>query len=506
MSRARRSSTPTARRHFEAWLLETHCTVIAASAQMESMARGLSILGDRQEEVRGILRTHKAFPQFQHNTVLLAQNGPRDHRGIASEAMRWFGKEVAECRTHLDLLREELRWISGRPEIAGTGLAVIKGFNNARFYVDPAPRWSRDLDLYVPHWDAACALLEILRERGYGFDENECPWFKAEPERGRAEYGQIFLVRRRGDLYSRVDIHFGTYSAGFGEYIKPPLTNFYEPAGPDLSYQALNPTGSLLVMFAHALSDGYVAVKDINDAASIALTRSDIDFDLLSEELHRHALRPQARVLAGLLARYRNERIAEFAAELRRIGGPRRPSLWRAHDRNWQRRAAVNAGHAFRGALRSRRGLLDALRRAVQCAVFYNRRLAVRVGNRSLVERVLLQLMARADLEHWRLCPDACPTAIHTGHAALADIPPSPPRGGDAGSRMLGSLRPTATKGVTIGPADLGGQLMTIGKDVFLCSWDQVVAKERVALAKRVAAERASDGDTTTSAGTRADV
>ncbi|MYU48207.1 hypothetical protein GTV15_17555, partial [Streptomyces sp. SID7803] len=137
---------------------------------------------------------------------------------------------------------------------------------------------------------------------------------------GRAEYGQLFLVRESGGRFSRVDIHFGTYSVGAGGYLDLPLTDFYEPVAQGLGYQGVNPTGTLLIMFAHALSDGYVSVKDVNDTVSLALTRTDVDFGRLGREIRRHSLEPQARVLADQLSRlYRDERITGgLARELRR--------------------------------------------------------------------------------------------------------------------------------------------------------------------------------------------
>ncbi|MGQ4475519.1 nucleotidyltransferase family protein, partial [Streptomyces sp. SAS_276] len=409
---------------FDDFVLNTYATLFVDPERTHRAAAGLRHLEERRVELARVLRLHKALPQFRFGLGQLAASGPGLESERAADAATWFTDEAAELAAHLRLLRDELTWIAGRPEVTDAGLAVIKGFNNARFYADPTPRWSRDVDVYVPDWASSLVLIGLLRERGYAFDEEECPWFKGEPERGRAEYGQVFLVRREGTRFSRVDIHFGTYSVGAGDYLDFPLTDFYESAGDGANYQGINPTGTLLVMFAHALSDGYVSVKDVNDTVSIALTRSDVDFGTLSQEIRRHSLEPQALLLANHLAdTFRDERIREFAEGLRRSAGAGRKSpLWRMHDRDWHRRAAVNASHAFHSALRRRRGPLAAVRRMVQCAVFYNRRLSVAVAERTLVQRALLRLMARTDLTRWRLRSDACPTMIHTGHPALAAI------------------------------------------------------------------------------------
>ncbi|MFF7546452.1 nucleotidyltransferase family protein [Streptomyces canus] len=479
---------PTPPHAFTGWLLDTYCTLPLDSRHLDVAAAGLTRLRAHAPQARHVLSTHKAFEPFKHTVDRLAADGPAEHRSTAAELAGWFTDELEERAAHLRLLGAELSWIASRPEVTDTGLAVIKGFNNIRFYSDPAPRWSRDLDLFVPDWEAAYALLTVLRRRGYNFDEQECPWFKAEPRRGRAEYGQVFLVRRQGDRYSRVDIHFGTYSVGFGEYLRCPLTDFYEPAAPGASYGGLDPTGSLLVMFAHALSDGYVSVKDVNDSAAIALTRgADVDFAVLAREVRRHALQPQALLLGRHLARrYRDKAVVSFAASLRQAAGDgRRSLLWRAHDRNWHRRAVVNADHAFRAASSLRRGPLQALRRAVQCLVFYDRRLSVRVGTRSPAQRLLLRLMARTDVTRWRLRPDACPTVIHTAHPALARAL-SQRSATDGPGRPAPVLRPAPVRGVLTGGSPAEGQIMVIGGDVFVCSWDQVVEEREAALTARV--------------------
>ncbi|MEU9244794.1 nucleotidyltransferase family protein [Streptomyces sp. NPDC048385] len=474
---------------FASSVLDTWATMFVDPERAEHAAAALHRLEGRRRALGDILRVHKAIPQFQHGLDQLAISGPQAHRARAAAAKSWHAAEAGRLDDHLRLLRSELAWLAGQPEVAGAGLAVIKGFNNARFYVDPSPRWSRDIDVYVPDWAACLAVVRLLRERGYVFDEEECPWFKAEFEHGRTEYGQLFLVRVDGARFSRVDIHFGTYSVGAGDYLDFPLTDFYEPVAPDLGYQGVNPTGTLLVMFAHALSDGYVSVKDANDTVSLALTRDDVDFGRLAREIRRHSLEPQALLLADHLTRlYRDPRVGGFARSLRRAaGGGRTSPLWRMHDRNWHRRAAVNAVHAYRSALRRRRGPLVAARRAGQCAVFYNRRLSVTLSDRTLPQQLLVRLMARTDLTRWRLRSDACPTMIHTGHPALTGVTPDTSATPDGSATGLPRLRPTPATGVRVGGTFPDRQLVAIGDDVFLCSWDQVVSSRDAALAKHLA-------------------
>ena len=121
----------------------------------------------------------------------------------------------------------------------------------------------------------------------------------------------------------------------------------------------------------------------------------------------------------------------------------------------------------------------------MQCLVFYDRRLSVRVGTRSPAEQLLLRLMARTDVTRWRLRPDACPTVIHTAHPTLARaLTERAAADGPAGLPPV--LRPAPARGVLTGGDPAEGQIMVIGGDVFICSWDQVIEEREAALTARV--------------------
>lgn len=453
---------------FERLVLDRLCGTLLTPARRDRAAAALPTLAGRVEQLRAVLNRHKGYTYFADSLARLAGE-PQ-----AAELAGHFATELAARRAHYDLLTAELEWLRAAGS-AVSGCVTIKGFSTARFYPDPEARWSRDIDLFVPSWDQTLHVVELLRGRGYEFDPGECPWIKAEPARGRAEYGQVFLIRPVGDGYARVDIHFGTYSAGSGEYLRPALTDFYEPG----AEPRLDATGTLLVMFAHALSDGYVSVKDANDCVAMATASAEVAWPTLRTEIHRHSFGPQAALLARYLTEQHDDpAVTEFAARLGEAAACRGPTLWQMHNRNWVRRAAINADYTLRAALRQRRGLLTALTRAAQCFAFYVRRLDVGVRRRSLREWLLLQFMPTSDLLRWQLRSDSCPTLVHVDHPALAGALDSP--------KIPQRLRPTPLPGVWV-----GDRLVLMGSDLFLCTWDQLIDPGQLDEVRRLTAEPA---------------
>lgn len=472
-------------------VLDDLCALRLTDRQLDAAAACLDEVRRCQESTRLLLLEHKAVLPADHTLRQLAARRGGDRPEQEQEMLgAWFRPEVDRQLAHRRLLAAELDGLRRISAERGLRATVIKGVNNARFYQDPYPRWSRDIDLFLPTWRETYELLTALRRRGYVFDERECPWVKAEPARGREEYGQLFLILRTDAGTARVDIHFGTYSVGSGEYLRCGLADFTEPL-PQASdgLLGLDPTGALLVMSAHALSDGYVSVKDVNDTVEIARNRLPVDWERLAREVEAHALGPQVRLLGEYLERrYETPTVRQFGGRLTAAARCRGRSLWAVHDRRWARRAALNAGHAFRAARATGRGTPAACRGAVRCYVHYVRRLTVDTGRRSLADRLLLRLMARADLTRWRLRPDACPTLVHSEHPALAAAAAVPPRRLPAGARP--GLRPTGLPGVAVGGSFPDAQIVAIGDDVFACSWDQHVTQRQLAMLRRLASTR----------------
>jgi hypothetical protein len=298
---------------------------------------------------------------------------------------------------------------------------ILKGFSNGRFYPPPYRRWMRDIDLFTPSWRDALALVEELLHLGYEFDRHESPWVKADAAAHREEYGQVFLVRDEGADIARVDVHFGTYSVGYAGYLTTRLADLAtttEVASGHVS--VLKPEGCIVLAQAHALSDGYIAVKDVNDFVAAASSGEEIDWDRVGLELRRHALQPQAALLAHHCLRlFDDKRVIEAAASLLSAVGAPRHTIWRAHDRSWRRRAAVNASFAYRWARKVRRhSFVAASVDAVRCYLFYVRRLHLEVRRRTTAEKALHWLMAKPRLAAWQLRPDACTLLIDAGVVA----------------------------------------------------------------------------------------
>ena len=312
---------------------------------------------------------------------------------------------------HRKLLQQELARIV---EILGHSPVVLKGFCNARFYPPSYVRWMRDIDLLCADWDEALALLDKLLELGYRYDEDESPWVKADPSQGRNLYGQIFLIRPEGDDFCRVDIHYGTYSVGYSGYLDIDVDHASTAAEIDGAHiRVLKPEACILIAQSHALSDGYVAIKDVNDFVAMATSGEDLDWQAVGAALCQHRLTPQASLLARhVLSLYSEPRVISAAKALLEECGSPRWSLWQTHNRSWPLRAEVNASFAFRWHLGRGDRITRSACRATQCYLFYIRRLQLSVRPRSRRERLLRRLMATPDLGRWQLRPDACTLLI----------------------------------------------------------------------------------------------
>lgn len=411
---------------FERTLLDGFGRILVSDRDLASAASVVTRLGDRVGQVPAVLVKHKVVTIAAANLERLRTSGLLSD-DCALQINSLMAENLAVAIAHRELLDRQVNEVAGATASAGISwdaVTVLKGFCNARFYPAPYRRWMRDLDLFTPSWDEAHALVEELLALGYEFDRQESPWVKAERGDGREMYGQMFLVREEpdGDV-ARVDVHFGTYSIGYAGYFRTPLhdlrTTTRVGAG---EVGVLGPEGIILLAQAHALSDGYVAVKDVNDFVSIALSDEEVDWRRVGDEIRAHALAPQASLLAAhCIELYDAPEVVRVANSLREASGGQRRTIWRTHDRSWKRRAAVNASFAFRWASRVRRqsGPRAALD-AVRCYLFYVRRLRLEVRPRSLRERVLFQLMAKPNLSSWELRADACTLLIDS--AVVAEL------------------------------------------------------------------------------------
>jgi hypothetical protein len=142
------------------------------------------------------------------------------------------------------------------------GARVIKGLALREQYADPELRHEGDVDLQVPDWTTASALAGWLRDEGWQWDTREFPWLKWSDY--GALYGQLTLVRDDNeDPYARVDLHIGPFSVGHAGL----LAMVGWTTGEVLGVPAFIPNleQSLALIAAHAMNDGALSMKDVND-------------------------------------------------------------------------------------------------------------------------------------------------------------------------------------------------------------------------------------------------
>lgn len=203
-------------------------------------------------------------------------------------------ERVVSIRKRLDELiaSERQRCASARPELAavlaGTrplGARVMKGLALREHHPRPELRHEGDIDLHVPGWRAALATSEWLRRRGWVWDTTEYSWLKLTD--GGHLYGQLTLVLPdNDDPISRVDLHIGPYSVGHAANM--PLAGWRdtEVAGTPARTPDRETTFALIAV--HALNDGVLSMKDVNDLSVLLAEDADTDWATV-EELCRSA-------------------------------------------------------------------------------------------------------------------------------------------------------------------------------------------------------------------------
>jgi hypothetical protein len=396
---------------FERLVLDGLGRILLGPSDLSRAADTLKRAGDRVTEIPAIAFKHKVTTIVAQNAATLRGDDDERVAALADALGDLLASDLADALRHRRLLEAEIVEIAG---LLGERATVLKGFCNSRFYPEPYVRWMRDVDVLCATWEDAVLLLNLLLDRGYEYDEKESPWVKADEERGRHLYGQIFLIRPSGDDFCRVDIHYGTYSVGYSGYLDLDLaTSGAHTEVGGRRVRVLTPEACVLIAQSHALSDGYVAIKDINDFVAMATSSENVDWSEAGRRLRRHGLHPQAALLARHVRDlYADERVRAAATRMLDACDPPRRTLWRTHDRGWGLRARVNASFAYRWHRLRGDSRTTALIRLGQCYLFYVRRLRLEVRPRDLRERMLRAMMAKPDLAHWKLRPDACTLLI----------------------------------------------------------------------------------------------
>lgn len=408
---------------FERTVLDGLGRLLLTSADKAKASTALLGVKERLDEVSTVAYKHKVTPIVAKNARDLADSADTAVAGLARNLAERLADDDDKAMAHRALLVAEVVRLA--PVLNARG-CLIKGFCNARFYPLGYTRWMRDLDLYCRTWADALELMDLLRAQGYSLDLDEVAWVKADPNRGRSAYGQIFLVRPMGSDFCRVDIHFGTYSVGYAGYLDAPIEDLIDDMALDqTTVKVLSARLIPLMAQAHALSDGYVAAKDINDFVSLAVNTT-LDWTSIGRELAAYQLQPQAALLARHVLRLYDHPLVVSAAQRLLSGtGTPRLSLWQTHNRSWGLRAAVNASFAARWRVRQSGTPSSAVVDATRCYLFYRRRLHLAVRAPDTRERLLRRLMASPGIRQWQLRPDACLMLVDA--ESLMELMPSAP-------------------------------------------------------------------------------
>lgn len=398
---------------FERLVLDSVGRILLDDHDRRKAAAGLVAISARLPEIPKVVFKHKVTTIAAANAEVLAFSPDQSAAAAARKLTELLRGDYEAALAHRSLLEGELRHLV---DVLGESAVVLKGFCNARFYPDGYVRWMRDIDLMCASWDDAVELLEHLLARGYEYDGDESPWVKADADRGRPLYGQIFLIRPAGSDFYRVDIHYGTYSVGYSGYLDLAVADSSTTVDVvGCQVRVFKPETCLLIAQSHALSDGYVAIKDVNDFVAIATSGQPVDWAAAARKLRAHQLGPQAALLARhIRTLYTDQRVLSAADAVLATVAIGKRTLWQTHNRSWTLRAVVNTSFAYRWHRRRGDFAAVAAWRAVQCFAFYIRRLKLDVRARSPRERLLRRIMPQPDLPRWRLRPDACTLLIDT--------------------------------------------------------------------------------------------
>jgi len=348
---------------------------------------------------------------------------------------------------------EETRWRevalppmrSAVAAAAASGGRLIKGLAVQNAYPDPDCRHVGDVDVHVPSWPGAASLVRTLRADGWGWDVTEFPWVKWD-DTGQL-YGQLSLVTpATGDPIARVDLHIGPFSVGHAGVM--PLTGWRRARVLGVSIEVADSETSIAILAAHALNDGLLSVKDINDMHVLVNQRA-VDW-VSVRELCRAVEAEQ------VLAECVEHTALAYPADRLPAWPPVRSSLLRPEGYGEWQRAAFFARHAYRNERHRGLTVPTASLRAVEALRYFSADLTPRLRRGS--EDRFSPADRRRDL-CWRLVP-----AEVWGRWARMPSPVGPvlPTGSSAGRR-----RERLADGLELA-IEPGAAAVVFDRDVFL--------------------------------------
>jgi hypothetical protein len=304
---------------------------------------------------------------MKHDIAQIGIEAPRPGAsvGIATDKTTlWFNKVVSlAVELHPSLLEDQdIREAaakrdrlsaaieSARPMVQAIAaehtipLAWIKGVPMKALYEVAKFRDLGDLDVLTNTIDNAWTLASHLRERGFGWSNNELPWIKRDVSTGEL-YGQFAVWKWINGLglAVRVDIHFGGYSVRHCAHMDVPV-----PPG----VTSLDVLRNVPLIVANAAGDFAIRLKDLNDLAVMLLKfprldqwrdvleilgsvdlygfwnrmlialETNVELDKAAQELAHLLYRPNVEEEHALVGRANlAERALATVAHARRVGG-----------------------------------------------------------------------------------------------------------------------------------------------------------------------------------------
>jgi hypothetical protein len=276
-------------------------------------------------------------------------------------------------------------------EASSCGGRLIKGLAVQSLYPEPDMRHVGDVDVQFPSWTGAMRLARRLRSCGWVWDVTEFPWLKWDD--GAVLYGQISLVLPTAeDPVARVDLHIGPFSVGHAALM--PMTGWRAGAALGVPAQVPDVETFVALIAAHAVNDGLLSMKDINDI-HVLVSDSDVDWASTTELCRSvEATGALAECLAQTAHAYPQD-------PLPRLGSPG-PTVLRPVAYDSRSRARRFSRHAYRNERHRGASSSHALRRALTARRYFGADLRPRV--RQDADNRLPPQLRRRDV-CWRLLP-----------------------------------------------------------------------------------------------------
>lgn len=272
---------------------------------------------------------------------------------------------------------------------AETGAHLIKGLPLREKYVNPALRHLGDIDVHVARWGLAAPFAAWLRDRGWGWDTGELPWLKWTSA-GHI-YGQLSLVfPGNAEPVTRVDLHIGPFSVAHAGLM--PLVGWEQSQvlGVDATVPCLETTIALIA--AHAVNDGILSMKDINDLHVLQAGQPEPDSTSITELARGAGAVPALRQLFAVTAHVYSR--GETAPEPGYLADSAEPT---------KARALRVARFTFRDERSRGAGLLRSALAARQARRYFSAQLKPRLGGPPVGDG---PLTARGRNICWRLAPE----------------------------------------------------------------------------------------------------